>query len=270
MIWEWLEEKERKSHKFSFHIIDLTETSIRAHQQFPSWLASELLVAYKDPAHLKYRYGQRERQELRDYLSTEVFPPTTTTLEKNTRRGDWGEIVTGLVLRDIRKLETTLIKLRYKLNKKKSSFGIDVFGVQTDSSGKIVGLCICETKTKITYDKDIGCKAYNSLMSNDTSAIISIADFMSTIYFNAGRFDLVDQFDDIVVQKAKFPTEHHIFLVHEKSLWNDEILMNLSNVPNLLQGLKVNVLLIDELDDLVEKSCALVPDVGEDIVYGTT
>jgi hypothetical protein len=134
----------------------------------------------------------------------------------------------------------------------------------------VTGLCICETKTKITYDKNIGCIAYESLMKNDESAIIGISDFMSRIYFESGNYALASQFDQIVLQKAKFPSEHHIFLVHEKSLWTDVILTNLAAIPNLGRNLKVNVLLIDRLNSLVEESCSLVPNVGEAIVYGTT
>jgi Cap4 SAVED domain len=139
-------------------------------------------------------------------LTNEVFPPLNTVIDKNVRRGDWGEIVTSLFLRDIRQLETALIKLRYKLNRKKSSFGIDVFGVQLDEAGKVSSLCVCETKTKITYDKQIGKKAYESLYSNDSSTIVTITDFMSTLYFNEGKLELANQFDEIVLQKANFPT----------------------------------------------------------------
>lgn len=270
MIRQWLVHTNRSTQGYKYNVIDVSETDIRANKAFPTWLARELLLAYKNPDHLKRRYCRREKMELRDYLANEVFPPLIEVIDKNVRRGDWGEIVTSLILRDIKQLETALIKLRYKLNRKKSSFGIDVFGVQLDQTGKVCGLCVCETKTKITYDKQIGVKAYNSLFSNDTSAIVTIADFMSTLYFNEGKLELADQFDEIVLQKANFPTEHHIFLVHEKKLWNEDVLAELNNTQDLKQGFIVNVLLIDDLDDLAKHSFSLVPDVGEDIVYGTS
>lgn len=192
------------------------------------------------------------------------------TLEKNVRRGDFGEIITSLILRDINSLETTLIKLRYKLNRKKSSFGIDVFGVQLDKNGQVCGLCICETKTKITYDKAIGIKAHDSLFSDDQSAIITISDFMSNLYYTSGNYDLSDQFDKIVLQKANFPTNHHIFLVHEKDKFNEEILDELDKFKDLQKGIHVNVLLIENLDALMHESHSLIPTVGERLVYGIT
>lgn len=270
MIRDWLIHTNRNAQQFKYNVIDVSETNIRTNKAFPTWLARELLLAYKNPEHLKRRYSRRNKKELRDYLVNEVFPPVIEIMDKNVRRGDWGEIVTSLFLRDIKELETALIKLRYKLNRKKSSFGIDVFGVQLDQLGKVCSLCVCETKTKITYDKQIGVKAYNSLYSNDTSAIVTIADFMSILYFNEGKFELADQFDEIVLQKANFPTEHHIFLVHEKKLWNEDVLIELNNTQNLKQGFNVNVLLIDDLDNLAKHSFSLIPDVGEDIVYGTS
>ncbi|GAB6178836.1 hypothetical protein JCM14036_01550 [Desulfotomaculum defluvii] len=270
MIREWLVYTNRNNQQYKYNVIDISETDIRKVNGFPTWLARELLLAYKNPDHLKRRYSRRDKRELRDYLVNEVFPQVTEVIDKNVRRGDWGEIITSLYLRDISQLETALIKLRYKLNRKKSSFGIDVFGVKLDQSGKVCGLCVCETKTKITYDKQIGVKAYNSLFSNDISAIITIADFMSTLYFNEGKLELADQFDEIVLQKANFPTDHHIFLVHEKKLWSEDVLVELNNLQDLKQGFNVNVLLIDELDNLAKNSFSLVPDVGEDIVYGTT
>jgi hypothetical protein len=269
MIRDWLNQSIRSNHKYKYNIIDISETDIRTEQAFPTWLAGELLIAYKNPEHLRRRYSKRNKSELRDYLINEVFPPVVEVIDKNVRRGDWGEIVTSLILRDIRQLETALIKLRYKLNRKKSSFGIDVFGVQLNQAGKVCGLCVCETKTKITYDKQIGVKAYNSLLSNDTSAIITIADFMSTLYFNEGKLELADQFDEIVLQKANFPTDYHIFLVHEKKLWDEDVLIELNNIQDLNQDLNVNVLLIDDLDNLAKHTFSLVPKVGEDIVYGT-
>lgn len=270
MIRDWLIHSKRNNHAYKYNIIDVSETDIRKETAFPKWLAGELLLAYKNPEHLKRRYSKREREELRNYLINEVFPPLTEVIDKNVRRGDWGEIVTSLILRDIGQLETALIKLRYKLNRKKSSFGIDVFGVKLDETGKVCSLCVCETKTKITYDKKIGIKAYDSLFLDDASAIITIADFMSTLYFNEGNLDLSDQFDEIVLQKANFPTDHHIFLVHEKNKWKEDILVELNDLQDLNQNFNVNVLLIDDLDNLANHSFSLVGDVGEDIVYGTS
>lgn len=269
MIQDWLNHLERTSHNYKFNIIDLSETRVRNEDLFPAWLAKELLIAYKNPDHLKRRYSKREKVELREYLMDEVFPPLTEIMDKNVRRGDWGEIVSSLVLRDVRNLETALIKLRYKLNRKKSSFGIDVFGVQLDDAGNVCSLCVCETKTKITYDKKIGVKAHNSLNINDKSSIITIADFMSTLYYTEGNYALADQFDEIVIKKGEFPTDHHIFLVHEKSLWKDDILDELNNLADLHKGLNLNVLLIDNLNDFADHCFSIVPDIGEEIVYGT-
>lgn len=269
MIHDWLKHSERSNHSYKFKVIDLSETEIRKQELFPQWLAEELLMAYKNPNHLKRRYSKKDKSELRKYLADEVFPPLTKVMDKNVRRGDWGEIVSSLFLRDVMNLETALIKLRYKLNRKKSSFGIDVFGVQLDDKGNVCGLCVCETKTKITYDKQIGVKAHDSLYINDISSIITIADFMSTLYFEQGKYELSDQFDEIVINNGDFPTDHHIFLVHEKKLWNDDILSELNNLARLSQDLHFNVLLIDELNDFADYCFSIVPDVGEEIVYGT-
>ena len=269
MVKGWLDYSKRINHGYKYNIVDISETDVRKEILFPDWLAEELLVAYKNPEHLKRRYLKRNKDELHNYLKNEVFPDLNTVIDKNVRRGDWGEIVSSLFLRDTMNLETALIKLRYKLNRKKSSFGIDVFGVQLDGAGKVCSLCVCETKTKIRYDKQIGVKAHDSLYANDTSSIITIADFMSTLYFNAGNYNLSDQFDEIVLQKAKFPTDHHIFLVHEKSLWKEDILLELDDLPGLNQGINFNVLLIDDLDKLADHCFSIIPKVGERIVYGT-
>lgn len=269
VLGKWLQNRSRGEHSFKFNIIDVTEVqNIRKDAKFPSWLAEELLVAHKNPEHLKRRYSRRDKKELRDYLDGEVFPQLTTVLDKNNRRGDFGEIISSLILRDIYQLETALIKLRYKLNRKKSSFGIDVFGVQSDEDGKVSGLYICETKTKITYDKQIGVKAHQSLFINETSSINTIADFMSELYYSEGNYDLSDQFDEIVLNNAQFPTDYHIFLVHEKNKWKEDILSVLNDLQDLEQDFTINVLLIDDLDHLSDHSFSLISDVGEEIVYG--
>lgn len=268
MIRDWLDESERTQHNYKYKIIDITEKNIRQDPQFSKWLASEILCAYTDPSILKQRYGNRDKSYLRSYLENTVFPPLNSTVEKNTRRGDWGEIITGLVLRDIRSIETSLIKLRYKLNHKKSSFGIDVFGVQFDHSGTVTGICVCETKTKITYDKHIGKKAYESLSYNDTNSIATIASFLSNRYYEMGDYEKAQQFDEIICEPTRFPTNHSIFLIHEKSLWKDEILDELEKV-NLSYDVFFNIVLVDKLNDFANDTISLIPDVGEEIVYGS-
>ena len=59
MIKDWLKHSQRSNHGYKFNIIDVSETEVRKEKLFLSWLAGELLIAYKSPEHLKRRYIKR-------------------------------------------------------------------------------------------------------------------------------------------------------------------------------------------------------------------
>ncbi len=269
MIRDWLRSLDRTETSYGFKVTDLTEAnSPPLSDDLVSWLALQLLQAHTNVEHLKRRYHARSAEELTHYINTHLFRAAKTPLEENVLRGEWGEVISGLVLRDFRNLSTSLVKLRYKLNRTRATFGIDVFGIESNANKEVVALYICEAKTRIKYDKHVGREAHDSLILHDTAAIVTIADFMSNVYYEARDWDMVDQFDQIVRDQS-IATNQEIFLLCERDLWNEEILEELQSVPNRLPNLTVNVILVNQLDHVYRDSTNRTSKVAEEMVYGS-
>lgn len=272
VIRDWLTVSDRTTGSYNFKITDLTEvTSPSSNEDLMVWLATQLLDAHTNIEHLKRKYHDKPQNVLKDYVSTYVFPPARNTLEENGRRGDWGEVISDLVLRDIRNLTTSLIKLRYKLNRRKVTFGIDVFGIESDNA-EVIAVYICEVKTRITYDKEVGRKAVESLRIHDTNAIVDISEFMAEIHFNAGDMDMADRYDAIAYRAATptepaIPIKQEIFLLCEKNLWKEEILQKLQSMDEPPTDFTVNVVLVQNLDEIYRNSVVLTPQVAKELIY---
>lgn len=77
-----------------------------------------------------------------------------------------------------------------------------------------------------------------------------------------------DKYDEIFDNINKYKKEFQIFLIIEKSIWNEDILQNLHDMSPKLRDLHVNVLLIENLKDVIEDTYNMSIKVGEELVYG--
>ena len=267
MINKWISEEIRNPCKYCFSIIDITELDDIS-DDVKKYISEFILSSFRNIEHLKRRYKDKSVAELKKYIGNNIFAPNDDAFGKNVRQGDWGEIIAALILKDVRGFILPVSKLRSKVNHEKSMFGTDVFAIKEDSDGNIDKLVYCESKTRRTYSKNIGEEAYNSLYKDKGESLTQIIDFISKIYFEKGNYELADKYDEIFHNIENYEKEFQIFLVFEKSIWKEDILKTLHDLPPDIQNLHVNVLLIDNLKDVIEHTYNMTLEVGEELIYG--
>lgn len=267
MLPKWISEAQRIQSLHSFPVIDITEhTTIT--DEIKSYLSKHLLLCFRDPNFLIRKYKDEPADELKNYLQNSVFPSGLDQPSKNTIQGDWGEAITSLILKDFRGLLVPVSKMRWKINNDKSMFGTDVFAIEQDDNEEITKLIYCETKTYRSKNKNIAEVAYHSLYRDNGGSLPDIIDFIERVYFERKDYEMADKFSKVYKNMDKYNKEFQIFLIFEKSSWDDVALDNLHNLPPSLQNLHINVFLIDNLKELVDDTYKQILKVGEEIVYG--
>lgn len=267
MIKKWINEVPRKPCPYCYSVIDITELD-EISDDVKRYISEFILSSFRNIEHIKRRYKDKPVEKLKEYIANNIFAPNDDAFGKNVRQGDWGEIISALVLKDFRGLVLPVFKLRWKVNHEKSMFGTDVFAVKEDEHGNIHKLIYCESKTRRTYSKSVGEEAYNSLYKDNGESLSQIIDFISKVYFEKGNFAISDKYDEIFNNIDKYKKEFQIFLILEKSIWNEEVLKTLHDIPPELHDLHVNVLLIENLKDVIEHTYNMSIEVGEELVYG--
>lgn len=145
MIETWLDRTTGTAQPFTFNVIDITE-KISVDDTIKSYLGEQTLFQYKNINHLKRLYATEPPPKLIDYLQDYVFPTDTYQIAKNVRQGDFGEIITTLVVENFVKLKVPISKLRYKFNKDRSVFCTDL--ISHNHGDTITDLKYYEIKTR--------------------------------------------------------------------------------------------------------------------------
>lgn len=184
----------------------------------------------------------REEFELRKYLNDSVFPSTSLQIIKNVRQGDFGEILSTLIVEKFQNLKVPISKLRYKFNKDRSVFCTDLISI--NQGDVITDIKYYEVKTRITYSKDTAIKAYEGLLKDENKPSETIADFLDRMYFEkaealneAGQiyqaetyYSISKQFGEIVKDPSKFNRSFEIVLIIEKSKFREDMIDELNGL----------------------------------------
>ncbi len=227
------------------------------------YLSKETLVQYRSLKWIKERYKTEDKSELIKYLYDSVFPSTTNQINKNVRQGDFGEILSTLIVEKFQNLKVPISKLRYKFNKDRSVFCTDL--VSINQGEVITDIKYYEVKTRITYAKDTAKKAYEGLAKDEAKLDETIADFLDRLYFEqaevlnqAGNseeaetfYKISKQFGEIVRDPTKFNRSFEIVLIIEKNVFNEEMINELNGMSILLSPIEVSIFLVDNLKHLV-------------------
>ena len=181
MIEKWINEVPRNPCPYCYSVIDISELD-EISDEVKRYISEFILFSFRNIEHLKRRYKGKPVEKLKEYIEKNIFAPNDDNPGKNVRQGDWGEIISALVLRDLRGLVLPVFKLRWKVNREKAMFGTDVFAVKEDEHGNVQKLIYCESKTRRTYSKSVGVEAYNSLYKDNGQSLPQIIDFISNIF----------------------------------------------------------------------------------------
>lgn len=269
MIEDWLKYEEKEDAGYVFKLIHITENQSPPDNDLIKHLQKKILLSYRNLDFYKFYLGEAAtKDEIKKYVKEQVIPKEENQFDRNVRQGDWGEILTILIISKFQNLEIPINKLQWKFNKDKAVFGTDLLAF--NKGEKIENIYYYEIKTRLNPDKKEGKNpnrhyiavwAYNSLYKDEQSPTESIADFLTRLYFEKEDYDTASKFKDIVKNPHKYNRKFELFLIIEKSKFIDEILQELNELPPELEPLNVTIVFIENLGDLVKETWKDIEDI---------
>ncbi|MBU8880621.1 hypothetical protein BGM26_16830 [Bacillus sp. FJAT-29790] len=283
MLKKWLKKNSEDFKTYSFSKVEFIEAT-KISDELMDYIGSSLLEAFRDINLLKDSYKDEPKESLIRYLKNYAFsnieePTREQNIRKNVRQGDFGETIAMEVVRKFDNFDIPIYKVRWKFNNNRSVFCTDM--ISHNIGNTITDLRYYEIKSRVTMKKEkvkikdedkshyVGVVAHQSLLKDELSPNTeSIADFLFRYSYNlAVEFekhgvDIVAQeyyaaaakYCDIVKHPEKYNRSFEIIIIVEKSLYNEDILKELHDLPIQLNPLEVKIILIDNLKDLFEKS----------------
>lgn len=256
MINDWLKYQVGKS-SYVFQLVHVTE-KIPPDNNVISFLQNKIISSYRNIEFYKFHLKTSSEKEIREYLQKQVIPSDENQFDKNVKQGDWGEILSALIVSYFQGLEVPINKLQWKLNKDKAVFCTDLLAF--NKGPKITDLYYYEVKTRLNpHQKEgkapdrnyISVIAHNSLLKDEQTPTESIADFLERLFFETKDFDQANKFKDIVKNPNNYNRNYELYFLIEKKNFIKEILVELNNLPPTLNPLNVTIVFIDNLQQLI-------------------
>jgi len=278
MITTWLQRKLRETAPYSFKVIDITENN-QLDDLIKAYLGEQTLQQYRSLEFLKKRYESESPEDLISYLRNYVFSTTSYQIAKNVRSGDFGEILSTLVVEQLKNLTVPISKLRYKFNKDRSIFCTDL--ISHNKGDTIQDITYYEVKTRTSYSKQIGVKAYEGLLKDEQKPTEFIADFLDRLYLDKAEtleiagsieeankyYSISKQYGDIVKNPKAYNRSFEIIIIIEATLFKEDILTELDALTLELSPLEITIILVNDLNDLVEETFTNAEEAAKRIVY---
>lgn len=272
MINNWLDYTEQNPSSYTFRIIDVTE-KVTPDDDIKEYLGGEILSSYRNLGFLKVQYEHEPEQNLREYIKNYAIPTSSNQISKNVRQGDFGEILTSLIVSYFEGLEVPLKKLRWKFNSERAVFCTDLIA---HNSGKTISdIYYYEVKSRLNITREtvlgqsnyVTVIAHNSLLKDEQIPSEGIADFLGRYFFEMGDFDSSHKYMDIVKNPQNYGRNFELFFIIEQSKFISNIFTDLNNLPPKLNPLRVTVVLISGLGRLIIETQNLAIEQAVNFVY---
>jgi hypothetical protein len=212
-------------------------------------LRKELAEAYLDPWQFEDLFKAAGLDGVFDHLRRKHFPR-----DEKTQKGNFGETLALVWIRDALDFEVPLVKRRWAMNKDRSQHGEDVIGFVFDDKG-IDKLLLIEAKFYLSQVPSAIKKAHDTITKCMTATeCYSLHAIMS--YFQATgdreRYGRVKKMFDHF-SGAHFLKNGGIFLVTSSTAWKDSHFdTNISS--NKVDGLKCWALVCKDIEELYKEA----------------
>uniref|UniRef100_UPI0040489FA3 Hachiman antiphage defense system protein HamA n=1 Tax=Aliarcobacter sp. TaxID=2321116 RepID=UPI0040489FA3 len=275
-IVKWFNKCEDNTTYNNFNVIFFRENdSSFPDESIKFFLEEQLAISYRNISFLKRNYSEEPQQKLIDYLNNYVFPTMSNQINKNVWKGDFGEILAGLIVGYFQNLEIPIKKMKLKFNSNRSVFSTDMIAHNTGD--EITDIYYYEIKTRQnikqketvnqSYDY-ITVHAHNSLFRDEQLPNEGIADFISrfyeeqaTQYGENDNNEMMNQmlekskkYHDIVKNPSNYNRNFELFFITEKSSYENVVLHALNTQTTHLTPLNVTIVLIENLNHLINTS----------------
>lgn len=267
MLSGWFSTNTKQPCKYKFEVKKTTENILPnvedEKDEIINKFAYYLLVSHGDPGKIKQDYNiliedlqTLDLIILRQYVESHILPGNTSSLEKITRIGNFGEILATQILIEFEKFWLPLYKLRFREKRSWAMKLTDLCLIKTEGLEKPL-VCYGEVKTKSSScNFRLGVEGHDSLVKDDALENSEILSFFSNILFTMGKYEEAEFLQKIQLGKIDFDRQHFLFIVHEKSTWDEKILANLNehNLSPHLIDFSVNVVLVNQLRKVIDES----------------
>lgn len=260
MIRNWLSYEEMPD-DFIFKLVFINQNG-EPNDDIISYLKEKIITAYRNVEFYKFHLEGCSDGQIKQYIKEKVIPSDVNNIVKNVRQGDWGEIVSALIVEKFQKLKVPICKLKWKFNKDRSVFATDMIAHNIED--KIKDIYYYEIKTRLhpkNKEKSeegkreyITIIAHNSLVKDENSPNETIADFLERYHFENNNFAEARRYKDIVLNPHNYNRKFELFFIIEKSEYVEEILKDLNELPPTLAPLRVTLILIDNLKSVIDQS----------------
>ena len=242
VIEQWLEPQARVTNTYPFEVTDVKET-----RSVPS--VSDLVELMREAywgndylASVAARYGQEEVRQ--------VFLTDRTSTRAPVRRGDFGEVVTTEFLKGVEGYHIPVVKLRYKIRANQTLPGTDCIALKFDGE-ELIEVAFVESKFRSSRDSNVGVEGATQLKQDSESETPEILPFIARILRD--RDDPVtEQVENYMFGRAVGIENYILAIIHERTLWSENVLVNLKDAEVALEPLHVYIVRIVELRDLAD------------------
>ncbi|MDA1635223.1 hypothetical protein PDK11_20460 [Bacillus cereus] len=296
MIKKWLRKNNEDNSTYGFTKVEFIELMV-PDEEIINYVGLNLLQAFRDPNALKKEYKDEAPEKLIEYLKKYAFANIEEEtkekgIRKNVRQGDFGETLAMELVKKFDELHIPICKIRWKFNNNRSVFCTDM--LSHNEGETITDLKYYEIKSRITMGREkvkinnqekshyVGVVAHQSLLKDESSPNTEvIADYLFRYYYNLAEtlaehggdeaaeqyYKTASRYSDIVKHPEKYNRAFEIIIIVEKSLYKEEVLKELNNLPPQLSPLEVKIILVDDLKLLYEKVYEKSIEIAIEKVY---
>lgn len=252
-ISSWLEWTPRKSSQTDdFEVIDVREIATIS-SELQEYLAQLLIVARIDPLFLQACAGYLGWERVKTIFLSEAKPTTIPV-----QRGDFGEVISTAILKELVNYVVPIQKLRYKINKNLSLPGTDILAIKI-SGERISEVCYVESKFRKDLVKDLAVISYDQLEKDYSQEVPAMLKFVIAQLFDkeielyaAFMFFLRDRRPNSKAETFR------IGILSESEAWSEEILERLAQYlkprSEKLPKLSVHVILVKNAVEISDKA----------------
>lgn len=194
---------------------------------------------------------------VKNYVEAHVLPSKGRI---STRIGNWGEIIASQCMTEFDGYSFPIYKLRFREKRSWAMRLTDLFFVKDIASDNPT-VCYGEVKTHSgenynTSIKRVAIEAHESLRKDDALGEPEILNFIRNLLYTSNRFEEARFFGLIQHKRITYNLVHILFLVHNSTIWRDEILEELQNhtLDVRLRNLGVYVLRVSNLRRVIDAS----------------
>ena len=236
----WLLPSQRTGIDFAFEVTDIQETSAvpqaaeLAHLLADSYWGNEYLE------NLASRYGFNEVRQR--FLTARSGPNLAV------RRGDFGEAVTVAYLKDIEGYTVPVEKLRFKIGANQTLPGTDCVSLKL-SGDSLTEVAFVESKMRTSLDLSVAVAGCNQLKKDAESDVPEILTFIARRLRDTGH-PLTDLAEEYIFERNTDLDKYILVIIHERTTWDERILINLEDEEAGLEPFHVYVAQISDLKNL--------------------